>query len=116
MKQYVDALVVSKALVFQVMENWRGSKPLQRFQIPCSILSGAFTTSCSAGMLGLIASATLKASQAAQWFFGFWQVTPDECRNYFFNAGYAGYNAIRPANALSRFSFGRDYQVHEFAD
>jgi hypothetical protein len=65
------------------------------------------------GMLGLITSASLKASRAAQWFFGFWQVTPDECRNYFFNAGY---NSVRPANDLSGFSFGRDYQVHEFAD
>jgi len=47
-------------------------------------------------MPGLTASASLKASLAAQWFFGFWQVTPDECRNYYFNAGY---NSVRPANA-----------------
>jgi hypothetical protein len=32
----------------------------------------------TAGMLGLIASASLKASRASQWFFGFWQLTPDE--------------------------------------
>ena len=71
------------------------------------VLASLVALALASRLQSLISDPVLALAGAAR------KVTEERDFYYFFNAGY---NSVRPANALSGFSFGRVYQVQEFAD